>query len=1170
MNETRPRVVRLAASAVAVALALLWGLWAAPRLTRLPEDFRYDADIFSRDDFYDEKKARFTGEVLSLTTFHYAVVEQRGDLLTVKNVFDVRKTTGEQIFAVERLYGVDRHTGRHAAGAGDKDRDGYLFAPRGADKSPFIYWHINYDAPARLTFQDEEEILGLKVHRYSCDYQADQTASLSHLPGVPTTRGVELDIHLELWVEPDSGWMVKYEDHATAHYYDIKTRERLHPWNRFRNRYTDTSVADQVRLARRARVQALWAGPRGLTAWLLLAAGVVLWALGPRRPAAAAFLAALSSGHGSLRRRVALASAACTALLGLAVICGWVVNVPRVVQVRPAYAAMQFNTALGFLLCGIGLWGHLASRRHLARGMAFAAGALGLVTFSQYLFGVDLRVDQLFRRATITTHAPYPGRMAPMTAICFALSGVALFVAARDRRTAAAGVAGSLVTGLGGAALLGYALGLPETYRLGPWTSMAVHTAAGFVVLGAGCLAAAWPDWESAAGPRWVGVFCGVGGLSFLLILYYALDSREHQNVQRLFALEADQAAGRVADRISERILGLRRMAGRWTSSGGTPKTAWEADAARYVEDHPGFQAVSWTDPSARVRWIVPLAGNEAAVGLDLVFEENRRRALEEARRTREVTFSRPVDLAQGGRGFLVCIPLYLEDGRFDGFLTGVFRFDRLIDVLVHEIASQGHAVSVRDGDELLYRRGPAAAARKEWTVEREVRFAPGRGGSSVTLPNARVLAWRVTLTARPEWAHWVRSFLPEVTLATGIAVLVLVSLCLTLAWQAARRAVLLQREIEAGRQREAQFRDFLEGAPDAVVIADAEGRIVLVNAQTEELLGYGRTELENQPLELLLPDRFRATDPAHRQGHFAAPPKRQPKGVGAELFARRRDGTELPVEVSTSPLKTEEGVWAMSAIRDVSRQREAQRTLAHQAEDLRSQRAAALTLARDAQEARQAAEAAERRIADSLREKEILLQEVHHRVKNNLQVISSLVNMQVRKLPRGQSREALEECRSRVQAIALIHEKLYQSKDFARVPFSDYARSLVANVFHATGVSPESVSLQVAIDELALPVDKAIPCGLILNELITNALKHAFRDGRVGTIRVELDKLDGGRLRLVVRDDGIGLPPGLDVRTSGSLGLQLVRMLTEQIGGDLEVRTDGGTSFGVKVPVEG
>jgi two-component sensor histidine kinase len=203
--------------------------------------------------------------------------------------------------------------------------------------------------------------------------------------------------------------------------------------------------------------------------------------------------------------------------------------------------------------------------------------------------------------------------------------------------------------------------------------------------------------------------------------------------------------------------------------------------------------------------------------------------------------------------------------------------------------------------------------------------------------------------------------------------------------------------------------------------------------------------------------------------------------------------------------------------------------------------------------------------LRDALKEKETLLQEIHHRVKNNLQVISSLINIQLRKLEPGSARHALQECQTRVQAIALIHEKLYQSRDYSRVPFSQYARGLATNVFHASGSSPGAVKLEIEVGEVALAVDKAIPCGLILNELLTNALKHAFPQERRGTVRVELHQTAAGSVRLAVKDDGVGLPADLDVRQSDTLGMQLVRTLAEQLAAKLEVsRTAAGTSFEV------
>jgi two-component sensor histidine kinase len=200
--------------------------------------------------------------------------------------------------------------------------------------------------------------------------------------------------------------------------------------------------------------------------------------------------------------------------------------------------------------------------------------------------------------------------------------------------------------------------------------------------------------------------------------------------------------------------------------------------------------------------------------------------------------------------------------------------------------------------------------------------------------------------------------------------------------------------------------------------------------------------------------------------------------------------------------------------------------------------------------------------LSATLKEREVMLQEIHHRVKNNLQVISSLINMQVRRLEPGITQDALAECQTRVLAIALIHEKLYQSKDYSHVRFAEYARSLAANVFHATGISQQEVELELAIEDIPLGIDRAIPCGLVINELISNALKHGFKHGRAGKIRIELTRLDDGNLRLTVSDDGVGLPDSFDVHGLASMGLQLVCTLSEQLDATLVVDGKHGASF--------
>ncbi len=203
-----------------------------------------------------------------------------------------------------------------------------------------------------------------------------------------------------------------------------------------------------------------------------------------------------------------------------------------------------------------------------------------------------------------------------------------------------------------------------------------------------------------------------------------------------------------------------------------------------------------------------------------------------------------------------------------------------------------------------------------------------------------------------------------------------------------------------------------------------------------------------------------------------------------------------------------------------------------------------------------------ERLLQASLQEKETLLKEIHHRVKNNLQVISSLVNLQSEAIDDPGLWGYLRDIRDRVRSMALVHEKLYQSEDLACVPFDSYVGSLLNYLGRAYTTSGTAVRLTMDLQPVRLSVEKAVPCGLILNELFTNAFKHAFRGRSQGEITTVLHTDADGTIRLRVGDDGVGLPPGLDWRRSRSLGLRLVQMLAGQLNATLELDRDGGTAF--------
>lgn len=319
---------------------------------------------------------------------------------------------------------------------------------------------------------------------------------------------------------------------------------------------------------------------------------------------------------------------------------------------------------------------------------------------------------------------------------------------------------------------------------------------------------------------------------------------------------------------------------------------------------------------------------------------------------------------------------------------------------------------------------------------------------------------------------------------------------------------------------------------PVAMVVVNQRGLITRVNHLAETTFGYQSEELLGQPVEVLVPDRYRHAHPSYRHA-FQAEATARPMGAGRDLSGLRKDGSEFPVEIGINPVDTGEGPMVLSVILDLTERKQS-----------------------------------ERRIQTALREKELLLEEVHHRVKNNLQVVHSLLDLQMLKINDPDLVNMLRDSQNRIRSMSMIHRTLYQSRDFARVNFREFLGDLLPTLMESYGMVAGHVAIEIKADDVKVPINEAIPCGLIVNELVSNALKHGFPGQRRGTIRVSLRQETNGDVELSIGNDGVYIPAELNLERAGSLGLQLVRLLTRQLQGRLEVERAGPTRFSLRFPI--
>ena len=325
-------------------------------------------------------------------------------------------------------------------------------------------------------------------------------------------------------------------------------------------------------------------------------------------------------------------------------------------------------------------------------------------------------------------------------------------------------------------------------------------------------------------------------------------------------------------------------------------------------------------------------------------------------------------------------------------------------------------------------------------------------------------------------------------------------------------------------KEKEEYFQALIENSSDAITVLNADGTIRYESKALERMLGYKQEErVSKSSLELLHPDDIQRA-----------------KKLLAQLI--RKPGSNIRGEAS---YKHKDGSWhTLEMIGSNFINNPAINGIVINSRDITDRKRA------------------EEKIKTSLEEKNAMLREIHHRVKNNMQIILSLLRLQSRHFKDENMIEMFKVSQNRIKSMALIHESLYRSKDLASIDFSDYTKMMTTHLLAMYGIVMSTINLKVDIEDVYLDINRAIPCGLIISELVSNSLKHAFPKGRKGEIIVKMHSDKKGKHTLIIRDTGVGFPEGLDIHETETLGMQLVTDLVKQLKGTIKLDREDGTTF--------
>jgi PAS domain S-box-containing protein len=603
--------------------------------------------------------------------------------------------------------------------------------------------------------------------------------------------------------------------------------------------------------------------------------------------------------------------------MGMVVLLGWHTHTHSLIQIQFSFVPMQYNTALGFLFCGWGLI-FLSYGENIFSGVLGGfSSAIGAITLIQYIFSINIGLDELFMEHYIQIKTSQPGRMAPNTALCFLLTGSALIINYKTSiknnlsTITSINTLGAIISGLGLVALTGYLFDLESAYGWGELTRMAVHTSIGFIVLGGGLISYAMSNLEKQVSPHFP-IFLAVGLLVVSISFWRVLNVEEHKNSENLMRLEVLNHKSFIKRSLDQSILALERLKFRWEDKLYLEKKQWAKDANRYVKDKEGLLAIEWVDKDYIVRWIAPLEGNETANNLDLSFEGNRKTALDAARSSRRVKITKLIKFVQGGLGFLSVSPIFKGE-KFEGFIVGVFEVKQLLESFAEDYKLRGLTIQYYDlgkqsmGDGKIFRH----KISQNWNIESEMYY--------------RGIRFGVRFIVADNYFALDKTQYPKVVGLSGILMSVFLSLLVYFNQKTKFQSAKLAGEIEAKEKISKQLEEsenylsnIIHHMVDGLISMSDKGIILMVNPAVECMFGYPKVELIGKNISILMPEPDQCAHDQYIQNYLLTG-KSKILGVGREVTGIKKDKSTFPLELAVNQVDTLKQLIFIGSLRDIS-----------------------------------------------------------------------------------------------------------------------------------------------------------------------------------------------------------------------------------------------------------